>query len=216
MSLSNFLKNMILETFEVGPFMVNCYLVGCETTGDAMIIDPGDMGDMVLARARELNLQVKHIINTHGHADHIKDNGLIKDRTGAPIWIHKLDAPMLPVPNHNLSAFFGFSISSPPADKFLEDGQIFKLGAILFKIIHTPGHSPGGICLLHNKTLFCGDTLFCESIGRTDLPGGDFDTLEQSIRNRIYTLDDDVIVYPGHGPTTSVGFEKHSNPFVRG
>jgi hydroxyacylglutathione hydrolase len=216
MSLSNFLKNMILETFEVGPFMVNCYLVGCETTGDAMIIDPGDMGDMVLARARELNLQVKHIINTHGHADHIKDNGLIKDRTGAPIWIHPLDAPMLPVPNHNLSAFFGFSISSPPADKFLEDRQEFKLGALSFKIIHTPGHSPGGICLLNDKILFCGDTLFCESIGRTDLPGGDFDTLEQSIRNRIYTLDDDVTVYPGHGPTTTIGFEKHSNPFVRG
>jgi len=207
---------MILETFEVGPFMVNCYLVGCETTHDAMIIDPGDLGDMVLERARELNLQVKHIINTHGHADHIKDNGLIKDRTGAPIWIHPLDAPMLPVPNHNLSAFFGFSISSPPADKFLEDGQEFKLGALSFKIIHTPGHSQGGVCLLHEKVLFCGDTLFCESIGRTDLPGGDFDTLEQSIRNRIYTLDDDITVYPGHGPATSVGFEKHSNPFVRG
>jgi glyoxylase-like metal-dependent hydrolase (beta-lactamase superfamily II) len=206
---------MILETFEVGPFLVNCYLVGCETTHDAMIIDPGDMGDMVLERARELNLQVKHIINTHGHADHIKDNGLVKDRTGAPIWIHPLDAPMLPVPNHNLSAFFGFSISSPPADKFLEDGQEFKLGAISFKIIHTPGHSKGGVCLLHDRILFCGDTLFCESIGRTDLPGGDFDALEQSIRNRIYTLDDDVTVYPGHGPATSVGFEKHSNPFVR-
>jgi len=207
---------MILETFEVGPFMVNCYLVGCETTHDAMIIDPGDMGDMVLERARELNLQVKHIINTHGHADHIKDNGLVKDRTGAPIWIHRLDAPMLPVPNHNLSAFFGFSISSPPADKFLEDGQEFKLGDLSFKIIHTPGHSPGGVCLLHDKILFCGDTLFCESIGRTDLPGGDFNALEQSIRNRIYTLDDDVTVYPGHGPATLVGFEKHSNPFVRG
>jgi len=195
--------------------MVNCYLVGCETTHEAMIIDPGDMGDMVLERARELNLQVKHIINTHGHADHIKDNGLIKDRTSALIWIHSLDAPMLPVPNHNLSAFFGFSISSPPADKFLEDGQEFKLGALSFKIIHTPGHSPGGICLLYDKILFCGDTLFCESIGRTDLPGGDFDALEQSIRHRIYTLGDDVTVYPGHGPATSVGFEKHSNPFVR-
>jgi hydroxyacylglutathione hydrolase len=206
---------MILERFEVGPFLVNCYLVGCEDTHEAMIIDPGDMGDHILARANELKLQVAHIVNTHGHADHIKDNGLVKECTDAPIWIHSLDAPMLPVPNHNLSAFFGFSISSPPADKFLEDGQEFKLGSLSFKIIHTPGHSEGGVCLLNDKTMFVGDTLFRDSIGRTDLPGGDFDELARSIRERIYTLDDDVMIYPGHGPPTTVGFEKHNNPFVR-
>jgi hydroxyacylglutathione hydrolase len=206
---------MILETFEVGPFMVNCYLVGCEQTREAMIIDPGDMGDRILARAKELDIEVKHIVNTHGHADHIKDNGLIKARTGAPIWIHQSDAPMLPVPNHNLSAFFGFSITSPPADRFLEEGTDFVLGNLTFKVIHTPGHSPGGICLLNDKTLFAGDTLFRDSIGRTDLPGGDFDTLDRSIKERIYPLDDDVIVYPGHGPPTTVGFEKQHNPFVR-
>lgn len=206
---------MILESFEVGPFMVNCYLVGCENTRDAMIIDPGDLGEMILQRAADLNLNVKHIVNTHGHADHIKDNGLIKERTGVPIWIHELDAPMLPIPNHNLSAFFGFSISSPPADKFLKEGTDFILGNLLFQIIHTPGHSRGGVCLLNDKVIFVGDTLFRESIGRTDLPGGDFNTLEQSIRERIYTLDEDVIVYPGHGPPTSVGFEKQHNPWVR-
>jgi len=206
---------MIIESFEVGPFMVNCYLVGCEDTHDAMIIDPGDMGDVILERARELNVQVNHIINTHGHADHIKDNGLIKDRTGAPIWIHELDAPMLPVPNHNLSAFFGFSISSPPADRLLKEGEDFQLGNLSFKVLHTPGHTQGGICLLNDKVLFAGDTLFRDSIGRTDLPGGDYGSLERSIKEKIYTLDDDVAVYPGHGPATTVGYEKHGNMWVR-
>jgi hydroxyacylglutathione hydrolase len=206
---------MIIEPFEVGPFMVNCYLVGCEDTLDAMIIDPGDYGDRILDRAHELRLSVKHIVNTHGHADHIKDNGLIKERTGAPIWIHELDAPMLPIPNHNLSAFFGFSISSPPADRFLKEGEDFVLGKLSFKILHTPGHTKGGVCLLNDSVLFAGDTLFRDSIGRTDLPGGDFDTLERSIKEKIYALDDDVVVYPGHGPSTKVGYEKRSNIWVR-
>ena len=206
---------MILETFEVGPFLVNCYLVGCEDTREAMIIDPGDQGEYILGRAQDMKLNVKHIVNTHGHGDHIKDNGLVKERTGAPLWIHELDAPMLTVPNNNLSAFFGFAITSPPADNYLEEGKDFVLGNLSFKIIHTPGHSRGGVCLLRDELVFVGDTLFRDSIGRTDLPGGDFSVLDRSIKERLYTLGDDVVVYPGHGPSTTIGYEKHNNYFVR-
>ncbi|MEH0018894.1 MAG: MBL fold metallo-hydrolase [Desulfobacter sp.] len=206
---------MIIEKLEVGPIMANCFILGCENTKEAVVIDPGDDADKILMALAKAELKVKYLINTHGHFDHVGGNKRMKEATGAPIAIHSGDEPMLMELSRS-AAMFGLSAeNSPPADLALKDGDEISFGEITLKVIHTPGHSQGGVCLHTPGHLFAGDTLFAGSIGRTDLPGGDYDTLISSIKTKLLCLDEDTVVYTGHGPETSIGNEKRMNPFLR-
>ncbi|MGE4520607.1 MAG: MBL fold metallo-hydrolase [Desulfobacteraceae bacterium] len=208
---------MILKVLPVGPIMANCFVLGCEKTREAVVIDPGDEDERILMALADEKLTLKYIINTHGHFDHVAANKAMKDATGAQILIHEEDAPML---SHLSSMALSFGLSaedSPPPDKMMKDGDIIKFGEISLKVIHTPGHSRGGVSLFceEEKLLFPGDTLFAGSIGRTDLPGGDYGTLIKNVRGRLFPLGDDVRVFPGHGPETTIGTEKKFNPFFQ-
>ncbi len=205
---------MIIKELVVGPLMANCFIFGCEQTKEAVVIDPGGDADRILLALSDSNLKVKYIINTHGHFDHVSGNEKMKTATDAKILIHPLDAPMLGMLSTN-AAIFGISVeNSPPCDKTIEEGETVSFGKITLDVIHTPGHTPGGISLHTDDIVFVGDTLFAGSIGRTDFPGGDFDTLIASIRNKLFKMEDDVRVFSGHGPETSIGREKRHNPFV--
>lgn len=205
---------MIIKELVVGPLMANCFIFGCEETKEAVVIDPGGDADRILFSLADSGLNVKYIINTHGHFDHVAANGKIKDATGADILIHPLDASMLGSISTN-AAIFGISVeNSPPCDQTIEEGDTVSFGKITLKVLHTPGHTPGGISLYTDKIVFVGDTLFAGSIGRTDFPGGDFNTLISSIRTKLFKMEDDVRVFSGHGPETSIGSEKRFNPFV--
>lgn len=205
---------MIIKELVVGPLMSNCFIFGCKETNDAVVIDPGGDADKILLSLADAGLKVKYIINTHGHFDHVSANGKMKDATGADILIHPLDAPMLGNLSNN-AAFFGISVeNSPPCDQTIEEDDTVSFGNITLKVIHTPGHTPGGISLYTDGIVFVGDTLFAGSIGRTDFPGGDFNTLISSIKIKLFKMDDDVRVLSGHGPETSIGREKRHNPFV--
>lgn len=205
---------MIIKELAVGPLMANCFIAGCEDTKEAVVIDPGGEADRILLSLAESELKVKYIINTHGHFDHVSANGKMKEATGADLLIHPLDAPMLGMLSSN-AAVFGISVAnSPPCDRTIEEGEMVSFGDFTFNVIHTPGHTPGGISLYSDGIIFVGDTLFAGSIGRTDFPGGDFDTLIASIKTKLFKLEDDVRVLSGHGPETSIGREKRFNPFV--
>jgi len=206
---------LIIKELTVGPIMANCYIVGCNQTKEAVVIDPGDEADRILNSLAESNLSVAYIINTHGHFDHVGANRKMKEATGASILIHALDAPMLSQLSASAAAW-GLSVEdSPMADKMLLEGQRVSFGMITLEVLHTPGHTPGGVSLYTNGVVFVGDTLFAGSIGRTDFPGGDYDTLIASIRNKLFVLEDNVRVLCGHGPETTIGQEKRFNPFVR-
>ena len=205
---------MIIKTLPVGPIMANCFIVGCQETMQAAIIDPGDEAEKILQSVADSNLEVKTIINTHGHFDHVSANKGIHAATNAPILIHALDAPML---EHISASAANWGLSaenSPVPDRTLNDGDTIVFGNITLNVLHTPGHTPGGISLFTEGHVFVGDTLFAGSIGRTDFPGGDFTTLKSSIQDKLFTLGDDVRVYTGHGPETTIGHEKQHNPFV--
>lgn len=206
---------MILKALEVGPIMANCYIIGCEKTKTAAVIDPGDEADRILMQLAEEKLTLKYIINTHGHFDHVGGNHGLKEASGADVIIHQADAAMLADLGRTAGAF-GLSVKdSPPADRTVDEGDTISFGDITLKVLHTPGHSPGGISLHTNGMVFVGDTLFAGSIGRTDLPGGDFQTLIASIKTKLLALGDDVKVYTGHGPATTIGQEKRVNPFLK-
>jgi glyoxylase-like metal-dependent hydrolase (beta-lactamase superfamily II) len=205
---------LIIKELAVGPLMANCFIAGCEDTKEAVVIDPGGEADRILLSLAESELKVKYIINTHGHFDHVSANGKMKEATGADLLIHPLDAPMLGMLSSNATVF-GISVAnSPPCDRTIEEGEMVSFGDFTFNVIHTPGHTPGGISLYSDGIIFVGDTLFAGSIGRTDFPGGDFDTLIASIKTKLFKLEDDVRVLSGHGPETSIGREKRFNPFV--
>jgi glyoxylase-like metal-dependent hydrolase (beta-lactamase superfamily II) len=205
---------MIIETLPVGPIMANCFIVGCKETSQAVVIDPGDEADKILQTVADLNLTVKTIINTHGHFDHVSANKAINQATGAPILIHALDAPMLQKISAS-AANWGLSAdNSPPPDRTIDDGDTITFGNMTLNVIHTPGHTPGGVSLHTDGIVFVGDALFAGSIGRTDFPGGDFATLKSSIQDKLFALGDDIQVYTGHGPQTTIGHEKQFNPFV--
>lgn len=207
---------MGIQWLVVGPLQTNCYVVSCEATGLCAIIDPGGDAHRILRTIRNKGFEVAYIINTHGHFDHTAANGAVKAATGAELLIHRADAPLLLEASRN-AAFWGFEVEdSPPPDGFLEEGDIVRIGEVTLRVLHTPGHTPGGICLWTDQLVFVGDTLFAGSIGRTDFPGGDYHQLLASIRYKLIPLGDDVVVYPGHGPETTIGHERRTNPFLTG
>jgi len=207
---------MFLKKLVVGVLETNCYLISCKKTKQAAVIDPGGENevDLILDFLQKNNFDLKYIINTHGHIDHIAGNNLLKAKTEALLLIHRLDADMLVDANKNFSSFMGKEIYSPPADKLLEEGDEIVLGRLNLRVIHTPGHTPGGISLVSNNIIFTGDTLFAGGIGRTDLSGGSYQDLIKSIKERLLILGDDKIIYPGHGPDSTIGEEKRTNPYI--
>jgi glyoxylase-like metal-dependent hydrolase (beta-lactamase superfamily II) len=206
---------LIIKELTVGPIQANCFIVGCEDTLKAAVIDPGDEADRILIALSESNLKAEYIINTHGHFDHVGANNRVKEVTGASIVIHSLDAMLLSHVSSSASAWGVTVANSPEPDKKVEHGDTISVGNIVLNVIHTPGHTPGGISLYTEDAVFSGDTLFAGSIGRTDFPGGDHQTLISSIQDRLFMLPDNTKVYPGHMTSTSIGTEKRTNPFVR-
>lgn len=209
--------NIICETIVVGAFGTNCYLVYRRESSQCLVVDPGAEPNKIFQAIAESNLEPVAIINTHGHVDHVGANKDIKDKFNIPLYIHVSDSHKLQSVLQSGFALMLGAKASPPADVLMQDGDGLDLGEVNLRVIHTPGHSPGSVCLYSGSdgVLLSGDTLFCRGVGRTDFPGGSWEELERSIAENIYTLPDDTIVYPGHGPATTVGQEKESNPFVR-
>lgn len=203
---------LLIKTVVTGMMEVNCYIVGDESTKEVFIIDPGGDYNKIKKIVDKDGLKPQAVINTHGHGDHIGANG----NWNLPIWIHRLDAEFLHDSSKNLSGVFGFLLKTKAASRLLEDGDVLKIGKYALQVIHTPGHTPGGISLKGDGRVFTGDTLFCEGIGRTDFPYGSEEDILRSIKKKLFTLDDDYIVYPGHGPSSTIGHEKTNNPFVTG
>ncbi|HEY6011305.1 MAG TPA: MBL fold metallo-hydrolase [Nitrospirota bacterium] len=205
---------MILIRLVVGPLQVNCFILADEKTKEAVVIDPGDDAGDILKVIREKGLLVRYLVNTHGHFDHVGANRALKEATGALLLIHEGDAPVMASAPLQSSAFGMEEISSPPADRFVKHGDVITAGEVKLKVLHTPGHSPGGISLLEDGMVFTGDALFAGSIGRTDLPGGDLLTLLRAIKTNLMTLPDDTRVFCGHGPASTIGEERRENPFL--
>jgi len=211
---------MLIISLTVGPLLTNCYVVACEKTFEALIIDPGfseHEGDYFLREIDKRGLHVKYILNTHGHVDHISGNAWVKEATKAKILIHQGDVEMLSDPLKNFSIILGEPLVSPQPDLTLKDGDVLRVGFLEFRVLHTPGHTAGSISLYcrDEKKVFTGDTLFARSIGRTDLPGASYKALMSSIREKLLSLPDETVVYPGHGEETTIGIERKWNPFLR-
>ncbi|MFC1925378.1 MBL fold metallo-hydrolase, partial [Chloroflexota bacterium] len=211
---------MIIQKLEVGPFLSNCYIVGSEETGKGMVIDPGADAGRILKTVDSLGLSIDLIVATHTHTDHIAAVAQVKEATGADYAVHEAEATKKTKEtntslNRMLGPVLGASLRSlPEPDRLLCDSDIIKLDELSFNVLHTPGHSPGGICLQGHRVVFCGDTLFNLSIGRTDFPGCSHTQLMESIRTKLMTLPDDTKVYCGHGPETTIGLEREWNPFL--
>lgn len=207
---------MIIEPMAVGPLQTNCYIVGDEASGEGIVIDPGGDAAMILDAVRRLKLKIKLVVNTHGHFDHIMANQEVVEATAAPLAIHPDDAAMLTNPLRSFSFFAGSFRPGPAATVSLTEGSTIEIRSVKLQVLHTPGHSPGSISLwcAEQKVVFSGDALFNMGIGRTDFPGGSMRILLQSIRDKLFTLPDDTVVYSGHGPQTTIGFERKHNPFL--
>ncbi len=211
---------MRIRAAAVGPFFKNGYLVSCEDTREGVLIDPGDEVDALLAAASQDRVDVRAILLTHAHLDHITGTGRAKAALGVPIWLDRADLFLYDgVAEQGL--MFGLSVPAlPPVDKFYEPGATFAFGRYIVDVLPTPGHCPGGVCLAIGRVgstareLFVGDTLFAGSIGRTDLPGGDYETLLRSIRDVLFAFPDETVVHSGHGPDTTIGAERQTNPFL--
>ncbi|MCF6465924.1 MBL fold metallo-hydrolase [Clostridium sp. Cult2] len=198
-----------------GIYAANCYLVDSEDSKEAIVIDPGGDEDDIIAQIKNLGLDVKYIVLTHGHGDHIAGVKGIKDYTNAPLAIHKDDEYLLKDGRSNLSSMMAMGTVETLADILLEDGDEIEFGDLIAEIIHTPGHTPGGISIKIGDSIFTGDTLFAGSIGRTDFPNSSFKDIMNSIKERIIVYPDDTKVYPGHGPSSTIKNEKESNPFIK-
>lgn len=209
---------MMLKTLIVGPFQTNCYICWDEASREGVIIDPGGDESTIVDTIRGMSLQPGAILLTHGHGDHIAAVSPLIEEFGLPLYAGKGEEPLLANPSANVSALYGKPVVAPPPDYLVTDEQLISVGPISLRILATPGHSPGGVCYLDESAgiLFCGDTLFYGSVGRTDFPGCSHERLIKSIEEKILKLPDDVICYPGHGPETTVGAERVNNPFLRG
>lgn len=209
---------MVIKQFEVGNMNVFSYLIGDEQAKECLYIDPAGGYDLLIGEAESRDLAIKYIVNTHSHIDHVMGNKEMVQKTGAKIIIHEADAPGLADTPQYLLDMFG-AVPSPPADILVSDGQTIQVGSIAIKVIHTPGHTPGGMCLYVDGMVFTGDTLFVGSIGRTDLPGSVHQDLEDSIRSKLYALPGETVVLPGHNygmaPTSTIEQERTTNAFVR-
>jgi hydroxyacylglutathione hydrolase len=209
---------MIIEPIQIGGFEIFCYVLGDAETGEGIVVDPGGSAEAILGRAKRQGIAtIKMIVNTHCHVDHTAGNKEMQDATGAPLAIHEADAEALVHQNQGMLAMFGAD-PSPRAKILLKDGDKITFGKESVEVIHTPGHTPGGICLYWPGYVITGDTLFVQGVGRTDLPGGSFTVLENSIRTRLFALPDDTVVLPGHNygstPTSTIGREKAGNAFL--
>lgn len=203
---------------QVGPFEVNCYLAWDSESGDGVIIDPGAEEERIIEQIDDTGMTPRAILLTHGHGDHIAAVRPVKARYDIPLLIGKGEEELLSSPSANVSAMLNQPVTSPPADQSLEDEQLIVFGSLKLKVLHTPGHSPAGVCYFWEEAsiLFCGDTLFNGSIGRTDFPGCSTEGLLESIRTKLLPLPDSILCYPGHGPATTIGRERTSNPFLIG
>jgi len=206
---------MILEGFPVGPVGANCYVFGDEATGEAFVIDPGGEPERILQALKRLGARPLALVNTHGHFDHIQGVEAVRRATEAPFWIHEAEREILRHGPARAKAMFGIDLPpSPVPDRWLVDGDRLAVGGLTLTVRHTPGHSPGGVCLIGDGLAFVGDTLFAGSIGRTDIPGADTQTLLTSIARVLLPLPETTVCYPGHGPETTIGEEKRGNPFL--
>jgi len=206
---------MLLQVVHVGVTQTNCYVVGCEETHDGVVIDPGGHPARILQAIDENALTIRYVLNTHCHFDHMGANRAVVDATGASLAVHPAELALLQAGGG--AALFGVPVKdSPLPDVDLESGQVLTVGSLQFRVLDTPGHSPGGVTfyLQNEGVAFDGDVLFAGGVGRTDLPGGDWETLTHSIREVLFTLPEETSVYPGHGPATTIGHEKRHNPWV--
>ena len=207
---------MKVHSFLIGPLETNAYLLVDGSGRLAIVIDPGLESEGIYDVILQERLQLAAIVNTHGHFDHVCGNAFFKAKTGVPILLHKDDVELMRQAAQQALSF-GFRVPNLPApDRLLTDGEEVVVGGSHLRVLHTPGHTPGGICLYGDGIVFVGDTLFAGSIGRTDLPGGSYDLLLDSIRNKLLPLPDETVVYPGHGPATTIGEERLRNPFLTG
>ena len=217
--------NVLMERAVGGFAEANCYIVADETSREAVVVDPGtgsrEESAAIAAEIERLGLTIRYILNTHGHPDHMWGNDLLKLAVGGEVLIHELDGLKLTDPDRNSSTLFGLSVRVRPADRLIRDGELLELGALRLAVAHTPGHSTGGVAFLGDGFVLTGDTLFAGSIGRTDLPCSSegstvaYDVLLNSIREKLMTLPDETIVFPGHGPETTIGAERTGNPYIR-
>jgi len=213
------MEHMRIHTLVVGPVSCNCCIVACPVTGDAAVVDPGGNPELILAEVAAMGVTVKWLLHTHAHFDHILATGKVAAATGAQIFLHEQDRAMyenLPAQGH----VFGFSAVRPPEpSRWLADGETLAIGSLSATVIHTPGHTPGSVGFYlasPSPVLLAGDTLFADSVGRTDFPGGSSEELAVSIREKLYVLPGETRVIPGHGPETTIAHEREHNPFIRG
>jgi len=210
------MAKMIYRALEIAPFGTNCYLVASEKTRDGMVIDPAGDAARILSNIRELDFKIGLVVATHTHPDHIGAARHVLEHTGASFAVHTAEAQIMQ--RYDFSHFSAFDPTikqPPPPDRLLKDGDLLFVGDLKFQILHTPGHSPGGICLAGHGVVFSGDALFNMSIGRTDGPGGDYTLLTSSIRAKLLVLSNQTVVLPGHGPRNTIGRERQDNPFLR-
>jgi hydroxyacylglutathione hydrolase len=206
---------LIVTTLPVGLLQTNCYIAGCEETKEGVIVDPGGHPGRILAEVKRLGLAIKYVLNTHAHFDHTDANGAIVVATGAPLALHADDLALLKLSGG--AALFGLQANTSPLPNLeLHDGDELQVGTLRFRVLHTPGHTPGHVCfyVAAEGVLFDGDVLFYRGVGRTDLPGGSPQQLLHSIRNVLFALPDETVVYSGHGPATTIGAEKRLNPWL--
>lgn len=205
---------MLLKTLVVGPFASNCYIVGSESSKKGIIIDPGAEAKVILKTVKDLGLTIPLIVVTHTHIDHVGALTQVKDETGAEFALHNAEASSGAF-SRMLSSMAGGSLSQlPKPDRLLKDGDTIDIDGLHFTVLYTPGHSPDGISLYGHKIVFTGDALFNYGVGRTDFPGCSYDQLMESIQNKLMTLPDETVVYPGHGPSSTIGEERRGNPFL--